>query len=367
MAYTKVQFISYQVDTFPGIDPTTKQECYLGTMKSKTDIQYRCNLMRNAINEAGSKTSNNSSTLKVFMAPEFYFRGKDGAYPIEEISTIMETMRKHTNRIQFRDWIFVFGTALGYLDHGDSSKEVYNVAMVQKGGANAVDVHSSVVVYKEYISHIDFIRTQGVQTCPHCGNILVCDNCGEQIDQDWDASSNRVGKIGTKEHNLRPTSGSRDLLSLRVERVGKGREMTKTGLGGQSIFTMGGVTFGLEICLDHLNGRLRDSPPAKGDPLIQVHLIPSAGARIKETSVACMKGGLIFNVDGHSRTQVNRNRGDEKNPKLLYKGYPNAIAVAHTIDLNLGTIAKGWRGFFNEEGYVHIYEEQGVPAARVAA
>ncbi|MFA5984058.1 MAG: hypothetical protein WC782_08585 [Methylococcaceae bacterium] len=355
MPYTKVQFISYQINTFP-VANNFGIERYLGAVASKTDIKYRCEFMCKAIDEAAgsAQLSNSSNTLKLFMAPEFYFRGKDGAYPIEEVSTIMETLRKHTKANQFRDWLFVFGTALGFLDEG-SSKEIFNIAMVQKGGTEDTGVDSSLIVYKEYISHIDFIRTKKTgQNCP---------NCGHFVEDDWDTSSNRSGKLGTGHHTLRPTTGSRDLLSMRVEKTGTGREKTKTGLGGQAIFNMNGITFGLEICLDHLNGRLRDSPPAKGDARIQIQLIPSAGAYIEEASVACMQGGLIFNVDGNDQTQINRNKGDEQNPKLLYAGHPNAIRVIDTIDLDTG-LSSAWKGFFSSPGYVHIIEEQGVPVAK---
>lgn len=356
MPYNKIQFISYQINTFPVINKYGAEK-YLGAAASQKDISYRCKYMKEAIDKAvlSTKVSNRFNTLKLFMAPEFYFRGKDGAYPIEEVSAIMETLRKHTKANQFKDWIFVFGTALGFLDEG-STKEIFNIAMVQKGGTEDTGVDSSLIVYKEYISHIDFIRTSDTgQNCPNCGHFVA---------NDWDDASNRRGRIGSKHYTLRPTTGSRDLLSMRIEKTGTGKELTKTGLGGQSIFTMNGITFGLEICLDHLNGRLRDSPPAKGNPRIQVQLIPSAGAFIQESSVACMQGGLIFNVDGNDQTQINRNKGNEQNPKLLYSGHPNAIHIADTIDLNTG-LTTDWKGFFSSPGYVHIIEEQGIPAAKI--
>lgn len=355
MPYNKIQFLSYQINTFPVADKRGNEK-YLGASASQTDINYRCKYMREAIDKAALSTSLNKSfnTLKLFMAPEFYFRGKDGAYPIEEVSTIMASLRNHTKANQFKDWIFVFGTALGYLDEGNS-KEIFNIAMVQKGGTEETGVDSSLIVYKEYISHIDFIRTSNTgKNCPNCGHFVA---------DDWDTATNRTGKIGSKHYELRPTTGSRDLLSMRVEKTGTGKEMTKTGLGGQSIFTMNGITFGLEICLDHLNGRLRDSPLAKGDPRIQIQLIPSAGAFIKQASVACMQGGLIFNVDGNDQTQINRNKGDEQKPELLYSGHPNAIRIMDTINLDTG-LTTDWKGFFSSPGYVHVIEEQGIPAAK---
>jgi hypothetical protein len=63
---------------------------------------------------------------------------------------------------------------------------------------------------------------------------------------------------------------------------------------GGSIFTIDGVRFGLEICLDHLNRRLR---PGSG---VQVQLVPSAGASLQQ--FACVPNGIAFNVDGGEGT-----------------------------------------------------------------
>lgn len=350
MPYTKAQFVAYQVNTFPaaGIFGSFSQR-YLGISNSEADIRFRCHLMRNAIKTAAASPHVvvSKSTLKIFMAPEFYFRGKEGAYPIEQVSTIMENLRTYVRSPRFGDWLFVFGTALGYLDDG-TSKEVFNVAMVQRGGTDNTDASSCLIVYKELISHIDFIR-EGVKS------------------GSWGKSKYRVGLIGKSSGSsglLRPTRGSTDLNSKYVNKAGEGREKSRSGLGGQGIFTMNGITFGLEVCLDHLTGRLRKSPPATGDPLIQIHLIPSAGASIEEDAVACMKGGLIFNVDGNEDTQVDRNIGDHDDPNLQYAHYPNAIRILDDIDLDLSVVGSRWNSFFNSEGSILVFKEQGVPQAR---
>jgi len=150
-----------------------------------------------------------------------------------------------------------------------------------------------------------------------------------------------------------------------VEDVGAGREKTKSGLGGQGIFTIDGVTFGLEVCLDHDKHRLRASPPAVGDNYVQIHLITSASSDIDDEGVACMQGGLIFNVDGGSpHSHVNRNIETYDKPKLQYGGYPNAIGLEETIPIDLGRIARRWSDYFTEEGHIHVFKKQGFPKAR---
>jgi|GEM_PF-3202754 len=111
--YEQVQFIGFNVrnDTIPmGKD-------YLGHATPNTDIEFRCKAMIQAIQRAYPDVSADRKILKVFVAPEFYFRGKEGAYPVEKISTIVPRLRKETDQYKYLDWLFVFGTALGYQKH----------------------------------------------------------------------------------------------------------------------------------------------------------------------------------------------------------------------------------------------------------
>jgi hypothetical protein len=63
-----------------------------------------------------------------------------------------------------------------------------------------------------------------------------------------------------------------------------------------SVFGIGGITFGVEICLDHADYRLRkhmrDSSP------VQVQVVTSCGMQIKQSAIAAVEGGLVFNCDG---------------------------------------------------------------------
>ena len=110
-----------------------------------------------------------------------------------------------------------------------------------------------------------------------------------------------------------PTEGADDVLSQRrrVAKRGEVSEINLSGYGGGSVVTMDGITFGVEVCRDHLVKRLHNfyfgdpsaNPPvsraaANRDPRAQVQLIPSWGAWIDRKSICCVDNGLIFNVDG---------------------------------------------------------------------
>jgi hypothetical protein len=75
------------------------------------------------------------------------------------------------------------------------------------------------------------------------------------------------------------------------------------------VFTIDDITFGLEVCLDHGYSRLGDfydKGVAKGDPKVQILLIPSWGMSIGRGKVACVPNGVVFNVDGGRSDSVVR-------------------------------------------------------------
>ncbi len=56
------------------------------------------------------------------MAPEFYFRGKQGAYAVETLHQILDRLSVETGNAKYQDWLFVFGSAIGYRERPE---EVY--------------------------------------------------------------------------------------------------------------------------------------------------------------------------------------------------------------------------------------------------
>jgi hypothetical protein len=81
-------------------------------------------------------------------------------------------------------------------------------------------------------------------------------------------------------HLLVPTQGSHDVGSLNKSTSMKEYSTASYGgLQGGSVFKIDNILFGMEICLDHANKRLINGQK-KGDPKIQIQLIPSAGMSI---------------------------------------------------------------------------------------
>ncbi|HKU96787.1 MAG TPA: hypothetical protein VJR58_16005 [Vineibacter sp.] len=313
---------------------------YGGASSDKVDYLARCITMRQVIDTAYTQykgahgsNPNDAKTLKIFMAPEFYFRGRQGAYDIALVTEIFDNLRNYTQDPRFQDWLFVFGTVIGasFDDRlvcrncGKSGASQFmrtglnqytctgcppgsvterrlgaridNVALIQKGGES--DFKNAHVIEKEYVSHIDFRRYASSHTLKEGGKATGFSNAA--ILNPW----NKDRRIEIMGQNLRalPVPGSRDL-------GGSPSKFTDERMGG-SIFTIDGIKFGLEICLDHLNAKI---PTGSG---IQVQLVPSAGAHLKQ--LVCVSNGIGFNVDGlkaDSDMQVNTTGAPTKPPAV---------------------------------------------------
>ncbi len=333
--YEKVVCVSYSLQTGE-FEAGTDVVKYQGQLDDTKDMQERVRKMKNAVNQAYGFVpyahNNDSKTLKLFMAPEFYFRGRYGAYPPELVSQILPLLREGTDgtdRTIFKDWMFVFGTAISATidsrhychtchsaDHivfernplnlnktvpkcsagmGHLVREevfgaiIDNVALIQK---NSEDY----LVTKEFMSGIDFRNTGA-------GSFVLMKRADMR-----------------KEFRTLPTEGSR---------TGKFVSKFNDERMGGSIFNMDGITFGMEICLDHAEKRL------KGSENLQIVLIPSAGMEI--TYWRTVKDGITFNVDGlrkQGEVWLRTGQGVEaKKKNNPLKGIPGNIEVFEPLDI----------------------------------
>lgn len=471
--YDQVQLIGFNVRN-DVVAPNTG--AYLGDADPDTDIAERCDVMIEAIQTARKSANTAENILKVFVAPEFFFRGAGGAYPFEKIQSIFGKLAVETDQHKYVNWLFVFGTAIARLKHedidtpntaivhkgvfhrvqvvaidaenkrvtvaatqelrlggilrqGDNkctiksvlpphevagrynvevsdagvlqvgvaewleqftgaqldvhpngnqsvikarssvfariplplgkviiggvswkamtgankrditnvehigefyqltlsapllfcaktsvielvepvASEIFNVALVQRGWrAPSLGDRTlrELVVYKEYISHIDFSKLDD-----------------EAFFNDASGVNRKVWLDNTQDQPILPTDGSQDIGGarpnvLRAAANAVGTEMNDSGLGGGCVFTMHGITFGLEVCLDHGNQRLwnfyhgANKQARSGDSQVQVQLIPSWGMTIGScpsgSEVTTVVNGLVFNVDGSRMQSVAR-------------------------------------------------------------
>jgi hypothetical protein len=242
MSYSQVQFFGYQIDAHPF---------------TLAELEVRCRVLEHVIAEAAADPPD-PEVLKVFMAPDRFLHGNGSP---GERQAVLERMHQLTGRAAFRDWLFVYGSA------------------VQRGG--------------------------------------LCD---------------------------------------------------PAAVPGDSLFEIEGITFGLELCLDHARQRLRSVRPAPGERFPQIQLVPSAGLDIEEDSVATGKDGLIFNVDAtHVRLKKNL-ASARRQPRLWPAERRDDIVERAWSFVRLDFLGRDvWRNHFHDEGWLVRYEPVDVPCAEVRA
>ncbi|MCF6282668.1 MAG: hypothetical protein L3J28_10775 [Candidatus Polarisedimenticolaceae bacterium] len=267
MSTKQICFIAYSINTAPK-NPTFNagqmpSGTYLGLDNPEQDIQARCQLIKRAIETAADQLTRHSppyseETLKVFMAPEFFFRGKRGAYQMDEVSYAISQLQTLVAAPQWENWIFVFGSLVATVQTIHPQDEAYNFALVQQGGVAASGDSGARIIMKELKSGIDFISST-----THPGDVL----------------------LGGVEYMQAGNSGS-------------GRERQQVNYDGAGIFDLGGITWALEVCLDHGASRLQQSPQLPGESQVQIQLVPSCGMTVTQDAIITAIDGLIFNCDG---------------------------------------------------------------------
>ncbi len=334
MSYSKVQFIAHCIHTAPKTLSNEKQE-YCGLEKSK-DIAERVKLVAKALEAA--KTSketrqNDAATLKIYMMPEFFFRGRTGAYSMDEVQEVVAALQdtvKDPN--EWSHWMFLFGTIIGksfetrkagfferlfgpkYVVDTTKPIEVYNYVLAQKGGfgnvagAGPAAAHA---VLKEHLSGLDFIKSK-----KSSGGI------------EWE----RV------EHP-KP-----------AREAGTASEVQVKSYDGNSVFSQDGLTFGVEVCLDHAQKRLKSS---QGLPAIDIQLVSSCGMSVKDKSIVARTGGYIFLCDGYANYDTDTLGFNSKVRKIGSA----EVDIADTIPLNAGDVQVN-QIFARGAGEIRVYEAQ---------
>lgn len=270
--YSKVQYVALEICTMPkGFDTqwTTSDDYYIGRSHIPTDIQSRVDLIGEALEQAFKDPAidKSPSTLKLFMAPEFLFRGPAGAYSLSQVlgkpdsaGSLEAQLASLVLGDKWKNWLCVFGTVIGYTRKGDS-KEVYNVSLIQDGGHLSLKraaLHASAVI-KQYKSGIDFLSQ------PNYGGLAD----------------------GDVRHVLQPI----DVLEVK-------NDPDSLEVDDDGIFAIDGITFGLEICLDHAMKKLSNTQLKSGDNRMQIQLVPSGGMTVQPEAICVQPGGLVFHCDG---------------------------------------------------------------------
>jgi hypothetical protein len=345
--YDSVLLCGYKVKTTSGR--------YLGYPDDYTDMQIKADAMIQAIRSAFSgvdaKHAGNDRMLKIFMAPEFFFRGENGAYDAEDVAgmkerksgggvsavapkdSLISLIRAEIDKPQYKDWLFVLGTVIVV------TRSVRTVC--KRPGCTG-----KISFVKVDATHTKAVCSASTATDPHDTDEVTVggavDNvaliCKEKFvhtiskelisDQDFIAETNIDPKTGDAVPNSDWVNSRGDWLRV-MQPSSKPTAFQDERMGG-AIFQMDGITFGCEICLDHkasnakhTSGRLES---ASG---IQIQLIPSAGMAVAQFRT--VENGVVFNVDGSTpHVQAVGQTGPDS--IMLFESAPSTIKGAPVLE-----------------------------------
>lgn len=342
--YSNVQFIAWSIYTGPvyddslsgGIDypgiafvPGDRRLDVLGQF---LDIKARVAFTKLAIETAYANTDPNNDVLKVFMAPEFLYRGAAGAYVYDllngwakngpgpnmlpppcdrEWPGLFGELRELVRDSKFQNWVFVFGTAVGaafqcsngrIIINPDGSTDYpasgWNLSLIQCGGDTEEQHRACYFTQKHLKSGIDFIRFNLFHPGTH---------------------------FFTHESTEHTTREEMRILDRLILDNPLPQEAGGALFRFPHIHSSDGspIQFGLEICKDHVQEGPPSSPVtgrlAVNGEQVGIQLVPSCGISLQESSLALApKDGpkpysYAFNCDGLTTY-------DPHDPQTMYLG-----------------------------------------------
>lgn len=267
-----------------------------GPMDAQADMEDRVALLHEAFARAESSTAVDASpeVLKIFMAPEFFFRGLCGGNAESTVPGLCSQLQALVSDRRWKHWQFVFGTVRcsGGLD-GFSEKPpvASNVAILQRGGFGGdAEMGSSFcrLIQKQHASAVDFLQDTALDARAAAD--------AQNLQKRGPIGGGAAGGLLQVLKNAQRRADSEPVVDVQVEGSDHGGT---TASAESSVVRMFGLTLGLEVCLDHGRARLRkelEHRPELGP--LEVQLVPSCGMTLRPSSVAVQPGGLVFHCDG---------------------------------------------------------------------
>lgn len=209
-----------------------------------------------------------ANTLPIFMAPEFYFRKENAPYTKNTFYALIDHWKAMSKK--YPHWVFVPGT-VWWGDHTSFA------------GKAALVVHNSVVVIRDGIMIHTYLKQ-----LPSGFDKLLGANEGQFWD--GDATNQLVDSNELSTEFKRKTLGNILLVYNNLR-----KKMRQDGTD-TNLFTHDGLSFGIEICLDHAGGFLKTELNSRRT--VDVHLEVGCGMGCIKKNVMAKNGGVFLRVDG---------------------------------------------------------------------
>ena len=356
--YSHVQFIGYAISTVPKLyveNPNQPgiNKYYLGLEDEKADIEARLELLSVALGEAQQAFQADDKTLRIFVIPEFFFRGSKGAYhSLHEdflIAGLQAILQKHAPNID----LAVFGTSLfcpqkvNYAEPaiaknftlGDDFLNVYRACQSQRQSLGLATPSMQEMLF--YLDELECLQDEQAQGPNQNLTQISAQNQNpkgnfnqtpgprsplESVLQEVLASADRQAPLLVSNVCQLFLSAQRH---LRVQKKFKSKvdfvlnyyrnsartqtnhnaylqtfvkyppianansELKTTDLDPYGVFYWSNLKIGVEICLDHIRQRM-----SRAVDDLDLQIIPSCGVEVTLNAVAARPGGYVFNCDG---------------------------------------------------------------------
>jgi hypothetical protein len=177
--YKKVAFVAHCLPTIAkqiwhdGSPKGTWTAKYNGLATETLDIEKRVLLLKGVIDKAAAQVPTEDHVLKVFMAPECFFLGPNGAYRLDAVADLIKRLQGLVMDPQWKHWVFAFGTVNGVLESGGTMSELFNMAPVLRGGFGSVGKapeHTRVIqkaTFSQELPTLDELDDQTADTVTH--------------------------------------------------------------------------------------------------------------------------------------------------------------------------------------------------------
>lgn len=336
--HSKIRFIGYTIPTTPANmvaignpnGPGAVAGTYLASADLASDIAARIAVLKNAVDAAKQALQgqdNSDEVTNVFLAPEFFFHGQQGPYLFDSASQdpvelILHELAGVFTKEEYPNWTFVFGSAI--------TAQVENIASIYADTSTSVRNRVVEALSKQWLAAygplqnvvfdmlVNFIKNcHSYPSLEVRNRALIISN----IALDTPAKSLNTNAMTSEKYYcsnedflLYDVSGNTNIVTEQMTAYPyidlSNGDLKQSAFDKYAIFRQNYgtdnipnyVDFGIEVCLDHSDVRLRSNIdnepfPANGDAL-HVQLIPSCGMQISLASIAADSNGFVFNCDG---------------------------------------------------------------------
>jgi len=323
--YKSVVFLAWAVPTVPHEtgavgDPNGPGYVageYVGLDDPRKDLEERIQLVAAAADQAyemAVDTREDPTILHCILIPEFFFRGKDGAYNAcgDMGGSDHHALRDHggelirnlANQAKYAHWLFVCGSVIES-DIQSASEEVKHKAQ-NRNDLLMATVKAYNLAKDDETKNFIFDLLDKSTTFAQSHSLETVRNRCYIYKQNWPEWPQGVviekKYVSHEDFVLDYYSGNvYSEMNVAYPYVDESKgELKKDANDEKSIFQLDGIMLALEICLDHRRGRLRQvrKVDQESNVPIDLHLIVSCGMQIQQPSVVAKTGGLVFNCDG---------------------------------------------------------------------